>query len=227
MNTITDKRLTVLVGNYGSGKTEIALQMAFDKAAQGKSVTLVDLDIVNPYFRSAEQKEALEAQGIQVLMPTFAMTGVDVPSLPAQIQSVFGGQGDVIFDVGGDDTGAAALGRYHPYFEAEREDTEVCFVVNINRPLSGEADAIVDLMERVANRSKLTIDCLINNTNLAGDTTAEMLCEGQEILEKAARRTNVPIRALCGEWPILEKLPQSLKGLGYPIVRRMKPEWME
>ena len=105
-------RFLVVTGNYGSGKTEISLNLALKAAAKEKT-TLVDLDIVNPYFRTGEKAEELEKAGIRVLMPTYAMTTVDIPALPAEIQSVFEVPSDrVIFDVGGDDTGAAALGRY-------------------------------------------------------------------------------------------------------------------
>ena len=112
INQTAFPRFTVLTGNYGSGKTELALNLALRFAAEGLKTTLVDLDIVNPYFRSAEKTPELEAAGVRVLMPTFAMTTVDIPALPPEIQSVFETPGDrVIFDVGGDETGAAALGR--------------------------------------------------------------------------------------------------------------------
>ena len=98
-------RFLVITGNYGSGKTEISLNLAFDAAREEKT-TLVDLDIVNPYFRTGEKAEELKAAGVRVLMPTYAMTTVDIPALPAEIQSVFEVPSDrVIFDVGGDDDG--------------------------------------------------------------------------------------------------------------------------
>ena len=110
-------RFLVMTGNYGSGKTEISLNLAFSSAVK-QTTTIVDLDIVNPYFRTGEKKDILQQAGIRVLMPTYAMTTVDIPALPAEIQSVFETTaGNVVFDVGGDDTGAAALGRYHPFFE--------------------------------------------------------------------------------------------------------------
>ena len=113
-----DKVYLVLTGNYGSGKTEIALNLALESAKRMKT-TLVDLDIVNPYFRSGEKADELRNAGVRTLMPTYAMTTVDIPALPAEIQSVFEVPSDrVIFDVGGDDTGAAALGRYYPSFTA-------------------------------------------------------------------------------------------------------------
>ena len=104
-------RFIVITGNYGSGKTELSLNLALH-FAKGEKTTLVDLDIVNPYFRTGEKADMLQDSGVRVLMPTFAMTTVDIPALPAEIQSVFEVPSDrVIFDVGGDDTGAAALGR--------------------------------------------------------------------------------------------------------------------
>ena len=122
--SISFPRFTVLTGNYGSGKTELALNLAMGFAAAGKQTTLVDLDIVNPYFRSGEKAQEMKAAGVRMLMPTFALTTVDIPALPAEIQSVFETPGDhVIFDVGGDDTGAAALGRYAPAFGSSCRST--------------------------------------------------------------------------------------------------------
>ena len=114
--TLSERKFTVLTGNYGSGKTEIALNMAFQQAAVQRT-TLVDLDIVNPYFRSGEKAEQLREKGIRVLMPTFALTTVDIPALPAEIQSVFETKADkVIFDVGGDDTWGA---QTHPEYRID------------------------------------------------------------------------------------------------------------
>ena len=127
-----DKRYTVLVGNYGSGKTELAIAIARRQRAREPEgrIALVDLDIVNPYFRSAEQHALLEAEGIEVFMPSFAMSTVDIPALPAQIQAVFEQPyAHVVIDVGGDDTGATALGRYAPYTRALRDEMNVLYVV--------------------------------------------------------------------------------------------------
>lgn len=173
-------RIVVVVGNYGSGKTEISLNLALKYAQRGEQVTLVDLDIVNPYFRSSERTDLLEAHGIRVYAPSFAMTTVDVPSLPAEIQAVFADKSRrVIFDVGGDDTGAAALGQYKPYFD--QEDVEVLFVVNAFRPLSGDADSVCGLLLRVAGRSRLTPTALLNNANVSWQTEGEDLARGEEL----------------------------------------------
>ena len=189
-------RIVVVVGNYGSGKTEISLNLALKYAQRGEQVTLVDLDIVNPYFRSSERTDLLEAHGIRVYAPSFAMTTVDVPSLPAEIQAVFADKSRrVIFDVGGDDTGAAALGQYKPYFD--QEDVEVLFVVNAFRPLSGDADSVCDLLLRVAGRSRLTPTALLNNANVSWQTEGEDLARGEEHLREVSARLQLPVRYLC------------------------------
>jgi len=220
-------RLTVLVGNYGSGKTEIALNLALEKVKYGPTV-LVDLDIVNPYFRSGEKRALLEFNGVRVLMPTFATTAVDIPALPPEIQSVFDKPSEqVVFDVGGDDTGATALGRYAPYFIAERDNTRVLYVVNVCRPLSRTAEDILHMMERIAFRSRMKPDALVNNTNLQGETTVELLLRGQKVLEVVSRKMGLPIDMITGEQAVLDMLPQSLRSLCKPIVRHMRPEWMD
>lgn len=219
-------RILVLVGNYGSGKTEISLNLALKLARRGEKVTLVDLDIVNPYFRSSERAELLEKEGVKVYAPSFAMSTVDVPSLPADIQAVFADKSRrVIFDVGGDDTGAAALGQYKPYFD--QDDVEVLFVVNAFRPLSGDADSVCDLMLRVAGRSRLSPTAVINNANVAWETEESDLVRGEELLREVSARMNLPIGYLCAKQDILDKLPDHLSGERIAIDILMRPEWME
>lgn len=219
-------RILVLVGNYGSGKTEISLNLALKLARRGEKVTLVDLDIVNPYFRSSERTELLEKEGVKVYAPSFAMSTVDVPSLPADIQAVFADKSRrVIFDVGGDDTGAAALGQFKPYFD--QDDVEVLFVVNAFRPLSGDADSVCDLMLRVAGRSRLSPTAVINNANVAWETEESDLVRGEELLHEVSTRMNLPIGYLCAKQDILDKLPDHLSGERIAIDILMRPEWME
>lgn len=219
-------RILVLVGNYGSGKTEISLNLALKLARRGEKVTLVDLDIVNPYFRSSERTELLEKEGVKVYAPSFAMSTVDVPSLPADIQAVFADKSRrVIFDVGGDDTGAAALGQYKPYFD--QDDVEVLFVVNAFRPLSGDVDSVCDLMLRVAGRSRLSPTAVINNANVAWETEESDLVRGEELLREVSTHMNLPIGYLCAKQDILDKLPDHLSGERIAIDILMRPEWME
>ena len=220
-----EARFLVLTGNYGSGKTEIALNLALNLARRERT-TLVDLDIVNPYFRSGEKAEELKQAGIRVLMPTFALTTVDIPALPAEIQSVFEMPSDrVIMDVGGDDTGAAALGRYYPSFMSHREETLVSLVINGMRPLTGEKEDVLDLARRIQTRGRLRIDLMINNTNLADETTPEMVEAGERLTMDCADALGVQRVMTAGMPEVLEKCR-----LHTPVIsirRQMKPEWMD
>lgn len=217
-------RFLVITGNYGSGKTEISLNLALKASAEGKT-TLVDLDIVNPYFRSGEKAIEMEKAGIRVLMPTYAMTTVDIPALPAEIQSVFEVPSDrVIFDVGGDDTGAAALGRYYPSFMKNRENTLMALVVNCMRPLTMRDDGILDMAERIRNRGRLEIDLLINNTNLADETTPMMIEDGEKTVLRCAEKMGVKRVITAGKTDILNRCRLQTPLLA--IERYMVPEWM-
>ncbi|MCQ2457889.1 MAG: ParA family protein [Clostridia bacterium] len=218
---LDEKRFIILTGNYGSGKTELALNLAF-RFAESRSTTLVDLDIVNPYFRSSEKTEQLEAVGIRVLKPTFALTTVDIPALPAEIQSVFETPCDkVIFDVGGDDTGAAALGRYAPSFRRFAQDTVCALVVNCMRPLTETAEDITDLAQRISARGRVPVEILINNTNLGGKTTPDLSAKGHEIVSKAAEALKIGCVLDAG-------MEGMAAGTEYLKIRRMMvPDWME
>ena len=131
----------------------------------------------------------------------------------------------VIFDVGGDDTGAAALGRYKPYFD--QDDVTVLFVVNAFRPLSGEADAVCDLIERVAARSRLKPACLVNNANVAWETQKEDLDRGEALLKEVSARLGIPVGYLCAKEDIMAQLPDTLSGERITIEILMRPDWME
>ncbi|MBQ6398965.1 MAG: hypothetical protein IJI21_02485 [Clostridia bacterium] len=219
-----NKRFIILTGNYGSGKTEIALNLAL-RAAEREKTTLVDLDIVNPYFRSGEKADELREKGIRVLMPVFAMTTVDIPALPAEIQSVFESDAErIIFDVGGDDTGAAALGRYFPSFMMRRQEVMTALVVNCMRPLTETREDILDLAERIQARGRLKLDMLINNTNLADQSDGKMLLAPSGMLRECARELDIPRFVFCGTDSIIREA-----GLGEEamvISRKMVPEWM-
>lgn len=226
MIQMTDNvRFLVLTGNYGSGKTEIALNLALSFVKDFQT-TLVDLDIVNPYFRSGEKADEMRKAGIRMLMPTYAMTTVDIPALPAEIQSVFEVPSDrVVIDVGGDDTGAAALGRFYPSFVRYREQTKMIFVINCMRPLTREVDEIIDLAERIQNRGRLRIDMLINNTNLADQTEPVMIENGERITLKCAEKLGISEVMTTGREDVLEQCRLSTPLL--KIRRYMVPEWME
>jgi len=216
------RSIKVVVGHYGSGKTEIAVNMALRLASRAGAM-LIDLDIVNPFFRSAEVKPALEAGGVEVIHPAFALTGVDIPVLPAEVERAFATDRFCVFDVGGDDDGAAALGRYHARFEACPAD--VFFVINPFRPRSSEVDQALELMELVARRARIPVTGLAVNANLGSETQPEDLLAGRAFVERVSRKSGVPVAFEAG-------LPEALEGVPFkyprlPIRRFLKPEWMD
>ena len=219
----------ILTGNYGSGKTELAIAMALRlRRETGGRVALVDLDIVNPYFRSAEQQVLLEAEGVEVFMPSFALSTVDIPALPANIHAIF--QQDythVVIDLGGDDTGATALGRYHPFLAPVRAQTQVFYVVNPLRPLSGTEEDILDLFSLIESRARIRPDMLVNNANLQQQTTPQDLLDAQALLEKVSARLQLPIGMVVGEERLQAALPAELQAIFFPLQPVMKPEWLE
>ena len=223
LERLPDARIVVLVGNYGSGKTEISLNLALKYAQRGEQVTLVDLDIVNPFFRSAEKKEELAALGVETFYPTYALSPVDIPALPAEITAVFHRQDlRVFFDVGGDDAGAAALGTYYPQFQ--RHGLDIYYVINPFRPRSSTRELILDLMDKVQQRARSPICGLINNANVGEYTDEATLSRGRELIGEISVETGIPVVA-----------EYALAHLGggdgflprYPLERILKPEWME
>ncbi len=201
------KKMMVLIGNYGSGKSELALNFAFQAAERGERTELLDLDMVNTYFRLTERGKQVEMKEIRLVSPNFANSGIETLSLPAEVQSAFAMDWDmVIFDVGGDAVGSTALGRYHEDFMALEDGAlEVLNVVNIRRPLAGTADKIIHLQEEMETHSRLKITGMINNTNLAEVTTTQELHDGYEIIREVSERTGVPVKYTAGRKALLEQ----------------------
>ena len=220
----------VVVGNYGSGKTELSLALAraLRKRCSGE-VALVDLDIVNPYFRSAEHADLLRQEGIEVKMPSFALSTVDIPALPAEIQSVFepGRYAHVVIDVGGDDVGATALGRYVQFIQPIRAQMRVLYVINPFRPLSGTEDDICNLFERIAQRARLRPDALVNNANLQRQTSANDLVAAQSLVEKVGARLALPVEMVTGYERFRADLPAAMQQIFFPLEPLMLPDWLE
>ncbi len=216
------RRIKVIVGHYGSGKTEIAINLALLLAKRGPAL-LIDLDIVNPFFRSAEAKPLLESRGVEVIHPAYALSGVDIPVLPAEIERAFVADMPCVFDVGGDDDGAAALGRYFARFE--REPADVFFAINPFRPRTSEVSQVLSLMEAVSARARVPITGLINSANLGDETRPEDFLKGRAFAEAVSRESGIPIASEAGLARVLERVPTVYTTL--PLTRYLKPEWMD
>lgn len=228
------KKYYAIIGNFGSGKTELALNMAFRARARGEKVTLVDIDVINPYFRSTERKAELEEAGIRLISPNFTSSGVEVPSIPPEIFSVFSDNSDlVIFDVGGDPVGAIAMGQYYGYFK-ELEHFEVWYVINMRRPLSSGVQENLEMIDKIQGVSRLRVTGILNNTNLAQETTTQELFDGMEVTLEVAEKTGIPFIGTVGTPEMLKKfareadekdVPSERIGRLFPIVRYMHRDW--
>jgi hypothetical protein len=226
------KKVYVLIGNYGSGKSELALNFAFKAAERGERTELLDLDMVNTYFRLTERGNMVHMKEIRLVSPNFANSGIETLSLPAEVSSAFAMDWDtVIFDVGGDSTGSTALGRYHEDFMAlEPGALEVLNVVNIRRPLAGTVEKLIHLQEEMEIHSRLQITGMINNTNLAELTGPDELRDGYELIREVSLRTGVPVKYTCGKAALLEQFlaeghDPAFIGTPLPIDIYMRRDW--
>ena len=207
MNT-NAKRLTLFAGHYGSGKTNIAVNYAFRLAREGKRVCIADLDIVNPYFRTKDSEAELEALGIKLVSPQYANTNVDLPALPAesyrlvQDRSTYG-----IMDIGGDDRGAYALGRYAGAIKAEN-DYRMAFVVNCHRPLTSTVEDTVEIMREIEAACGLEFNCIVNNSNLGEETTAQTVLNSVDFAERLSAATGLEIWMHTAEESVARQLPE-------------------
>lgn len=198
-------RVIIFTGNIGSGKTEIALNYALRKKEEGQQVTVVDLDIINPYFRTRTVRRSLEERGIGVVSPEGKLAGADVPALsPAILGVLQGRRGLGVFDVGGDDVGAVALGRFKSCLP--EGDFTLFFVINTCRPFTRTVEGIAAVLRSVEEASRLKVDALVSNTNLGRATDAATFLEGHQLVKEASRRLNLPIAFAALHRGLLEEV---------------------
>ena len=204
----TDKRLTLFAGHYGSGKTNIAVNYAFKLAGEGKQVCIADLDIVNPYFRTKDSEEELSAAGIRLVSPKFANSNVDLPALPAESYSLVQDKSTYgIMDIGGDDRGAYALGRYASAIKAEN-NYRMAFVVNCYRPLTSTVEDTVEIMKEIEAACGLKFTCIVNNSNLGEETTEETLFDSLDFVERLCKATDLELWMHTAVPEVAEKLSE-------------------
>ena len=167
------KRITIFAGHYGSGKTNIAVSYALHLKKNGYPVKIGDMDIVNPYFRTKDSAQELQEAGIELVSPAFANTNVDLPALPQQLYAlVWNKDSYAVLDVGGDDRGAYALGRYADFIKQEN-DYEMIFVANFFRPLTPDAQSALEVMREIETACSMKFTAIVNNSNLGNLTTSQ------------------------------------------------------
>ena len=204
------KRLTLFAGHYGTGKTNIAVNYALYLAKTGKKVVIADMDIVNPYFRTKDSAEELDAAGIQLISPQYANSNVDLPALPAEAyrlvedRSIYG-----VMDIGGDDRGAYALGRYRDFI---KEENNYCmaYVANWYRPLTRTADDAMEVMREIEEACQLPFTHIVNNSNLGTETTPQTVLDSLPFLEELQEKSGLPLLCHSARWDVAEALEGQL-----------------
>ena len=221
--TLFSHRVSIITGHYGTGKTELSVNLALALAAEGKRVMLADLDIVNPYFRSRERRPQLEAAGIQVISSSQACSDADVPALPAELLAILENR-DIrgILDIGGDPVGARVLARFQP--KIVQEDYQLIFVLNANRPEVREAEHAIAYLRSIEAVTGLTCSGIVNNTHLCGETTPAEICKGAALAEAVSRQTGIPILCHTAEVRFADAV-SDLREPVFPITINMKKPW--
>ena len=206
------KTYWILLGSFGSGKSELALNLALEKVKEGPC-TLVDLDVINPYFRTSERGDVLEPAGVELIMPPFALEKIEIMALSAKVYTVFApGEGNVIFDIGGDDVGSIALGQYKPRFDQIPKDhIQVLFIVNPLRPTAADLESALSTLYKIQYVSRLDVTGIVNNANLAGETDVSHLMEGYELVNALSRETGIPVWGTCGTPEVLRSFEEYAK----------------
>lgn len=225
MDSSNIKRVTVFAGHYGSGKTNIAVNYALETAKLGRKTAIADIDIVNPYFRTKDSEQVLEDAGIRLISSEYANTNVDTPALPADIYSVFADKSiTAVIDVGGDDRGALALGRYVPYMKQEN-DYEMLYVINKYRYLTADARSAVEVMGEIETAAGVKFTGIVNNSNIGEETTANSVLKSVEYAQEVSHLTGLDIKMTTVKEELVGELSGKIDKL-QPIKLYVRQSWL-
>ncbi|OPL07439.1 MAG: ATP-binding protein [delta proteobacterium ML8_F1] len=223
---MNDRRIRIIIGHYGSGKTEFSVNYALKLAEMGFKVALSDLDIVNPYFRSREKAAFLEGKGIRVISSSLGHNfSLDLPAISSEIVGpIQDPDSQVILDVGGNSVGAKVLAKF--YEEIIDKEYDMLCVVNTNRAETQTVEGIMYHVRAIEAVSQLKVTGLINNTHLLRETTLETVLEAQEIIKEASQKLSIPIKYISTIESVAKMLPEGLEGEIFPITMYMRDVWM-
>lgn len=210
------KRITLFAGHYGSGKTNIAVNYALSLAKRGLHVSLGDLDIVNPYYRAKDSEKELAAAGVKVISSAYANSNVDVPAMPQEAYALTEDRETyAVLDVGGDDRGALALGRYVPAI-LEENNYEMLFVFNRSRPLTRDAKSALGILREIEEACRLPFTGIVHNTNLGRESRPETIMEALPVLRELEKLSGLPVIFTAARSDIAARLPAEI-GEVFPI----------
>lgn len=210
------KRLVLLSGHYGSGKTNIAVSLAFELKKQRDRVAIADIDIVNPYFRTHDSKEELEQAGIRLISSEFASSNVDLPALPQDVYAITDDTGlSAVIDIGGDDRGALALGRWRDAILAE-DNYEILFVINKFRPLTSDPESTLEVMREIEFAAKMKFTSVVNNSNLGNETTPENVLGSMAYANAVCELADLPLKMTTVHESLYPALKDKIENL-FPL----------
>lgn len=221
---ICSHRVSIITGHYGTGKTEFAVNLALQLAAQGGKVMLADLDIVNPYFRSRERKALLQDAGIRLISSSQACSDADVPALPAELLTILENR-DVtgVLDIGGDPVGARVLARFNA--KIITEDYQLIYVLNANRPEVRTPDAAISYLRAIEATTSLTCTGIVNNTHLCAETTPEEILKGARLAQHLSEKTGLPVVWHGVQRKFVDAVKNEITGTILPMNIYMKKPW--
>ncbi|MBQ7994465.1 MAG: hypothetical protein IJ252_15715 [Solobacterium sp.] len=216
------KRITLLAGHYGSGKTNIAVNMALELKKLHENTAIADLDIVNPYFRTLDSKNELEAAGIRLIVSPYANSSLDIPALPQDMYAIVDdGSMYSIIDVGGDDRGALALGRLSRMISDEN-NYDMFLVINRYRPLTPDAQSVQEVLQEIEEAGRLKFTGIINNSNLGAETDAECILNSVKFAEEVSQLTGLPVVLTSVEEKFMDELSGKIDNL-FPMKLQKRP----
>jgi len=215
------KRVVLLAGHYGSGKTNIAVNLAFSLKKFRDRVAVADIDIVNPYFRSKDSMQELQAAGIRMIASEYAGTNVDVPALPQEVYSIIDDRElTAVIDLGGDDRGALAMGRWRDAI-LEENNYEMLFVINRFRPLTSDPESTIEVMNEIEAASGMRFTAVVNNSNIGNETTAGDVLSSMDYANEVCRMANLPLKMTTVHESLYEELRDKVANL-YPLKLQKK-----
>ncbi len=221
-----DKRIRIVIGHYGSGKTEFSVNyvMKLRNEVTG-NVAIADLDVVNVYFRTREKREMLQAHNIRPIDSSVRAAAVDVPSVSAEVMSPIQDENyQYVMDVGGDSVGGRVLGRFSHLLK--EEDYDMFFIINGNRQETATVEGVIKHIEAIEQTTKCKVTGLVNNTHFVRETTVEDVLRGQAIAKEVSKIKNIPIKYVACLEKIAKDLPKDIEGEIFPIKLYMREDWM-
>ena len=226
MDSRSIKRITIFSGHYGSGKTNVAVNYALWLKTMKDKVAIADLDIVNPYFRTKDSMAVLKENGVDLISSEFANSNVDVPALPPETYGVLQNKDiHAVIDVGGDDRGALALGRYSDAI-VEDGDYELLFVINKYRPMTRNADMTLEIMAEIERACHMKFTAIVNDSNIGDDTTEEDVLSSLAYANEVSQKAGIPVKMTTVKSDLYDNLKNKIDNL-VPIKLFVRQSWAE